>query len=315
MLYNRISEILKKYFADGKTGEKEIRKKNMHQIIFNPHAGKKKAKKALETVCKAFREKNVAFQVHQTMASHDGEAIARRLTKAGASNLVVVGGDGTLHEVLNGIADPSRCTLGLIPAGTGNDFAEAAGIPLDAAAAAQLILERKAKPVDFLQIGDRRCMNVTGLGIDVVVLERCARGRMKGKLKYFISLLQTIFTYKGCKISMEVDGETQTKDLLLGAACNGSQFGGGIPICPAASFADGKIDVITVDCLGGVFKILKALMALMKGKILTYPAAKHYLCERVCFTTEKPCAVQLDGEIYPDLKLDVQVGKGLKMYY
>lgn len=287
----------------------------MYQIIFNPTAGKKKAKTALETVCRAFREKNASYQVHQTMAAHDAETIARRLTRAGASNLVVVGGDGTLHEVLNGIENPTRCTLGLIPAGTGNDFAEAAGIPLDTAEAAKVILQRNAKPVDFLQIGDRRCMNVTGLGIDVEVLERCARGKMKGKLKYFMSLLQTVFTYKGCKISVEIDGESQTKDLLLGAACNGSQFGGGIPICPASNIADGKIDVITVDCLGGVFKILKALMALMKGKILTYPAAKHYLCDRVRFTTEKPCAVQLDGEIYSDLILDVQIGKGLKMYY
>ena len=315
MLYNRISEILKKYLMLRQTTEKGIRKKAMYQIIFNPHAGKKKAGKALEKVCQAFREKNISYQVHQTMASHDGETIARRLTKAGASKLVVVGGDGTLHEVLNGIDDPTRCTLGLIPAGTGNDFAAAAGIPLDAMQAAQIILQGQAKPVDFLRIGDRRCMNVTGLGIDVEVLERCERGRMKGKLKYFISLLQTIFTYKGCKMSIEVDGERQTKDLLLGAACNGSQFGGGIPICPTASIADGKIDMITVDCLGGVGKILKALMALMKGKILTYPAATHCLCDRVRFTTEKPCAVQLDGEIYPDLVLDVCVGKGLKMYY
>jgi YegS/Rv2252/BmrU family lipid kinase len=287
----------------------------MYQIIFNPTAGKKKAKNALETVCQAFRARNISFQVHQTMAAHDAETIARRLTKAGASNLVVIGGDGTLHEVLNGLDDPTRCTLGLIPAGTGNDFAEAAGIPLDAAEAAQVILQKNAKPVDFLQIGDRRCMNVSGLGIDVEVLERCARGRMKGKLKYFMSLLQTIFSYKGCKVSMDVDGETQTKDLLLAAACNGSQFGGGIPICPVAEIADGKIDVITVDCLGGVFKILKALMALMKGKILTYPAAKHCLCDKVRFITEKPCAVHLDGEIYSDLVLDVCVGKGLKMYY
>ncbi|MBQ8429831.1 MAG: diacylglycerol kinase family lipid kinase [Clostridia bacterium] len=287
----------------------------MHQIIFNPTAGKKKAKQALETVCKALRERNVAFQVHQTMAAHDAETIARRLTAAGASNLIVVGGDGTLHEVLNGIVDPAHCTLGVIPAGTGNDFAEAAGIPLDAAEAVKIILERKAKSVDFLQVGDRRCMNVTGLGIDVQVLERCARGKMKGKLKYLMSLIQTVFTYKGCKVHIESDGVEDARDVLLAAACNGSQFGGGIRICPTAEIGDGKINVVTVDCLGGVFKILKAFTALMKGKILSYSKTKHFLCDRVRLTTETPCAVQLDGEIYPDLILDVQVGKGLKIYY
>lgn len=287
----------------------------MHQIIFNPTAGKKKARKALETVCKTLREKNVSFQVHQTAAAHDAETIARRLTTAGASNLVVVGGDGTLHEVLNGIVDPSRCTLGLIPAGTGNDFAEAAGIPLDTEEALKILLERKAKPVDFLQVGERRCMNVAGLGIDVQVLQRCARGKMKGKLKYVLSLIQTVFGYKGCKVLVESDGVEVARDVLLAAACNGSQFGGGLRICPTAEIADGKISVVTVDCLGGVFKIVKAFLALIKGKILSLPASSHFLCDRVRLTTQQPCAVQLDGEIYQNLVLDVQVGKGLKMYY
>lgn len=287
----------------------------MHQIIFNPTAGKKKARKALETVCKTLREKNVSFQVHQTAAAHDAETIARRLTTAGASNLVVVGGDGTLHEVLNGIVDPSRCTLGLIPAGTGNDFAEAAGIPLDTEEAIKVLLQRKAKPVDFLQVGERRCMNVAGLGIDVQVLQRCARGKMKGKLKYVLSLIQTVFGYKGCKVLVESDGVEVARDVLLAAACNGSQFGGGLRICPTAEIADGKISVVTVDCLGGVFKIVKAFLALIKGKILSLPASSHFLCDRVRLTTQQPCAVQLDGEIYQNLVLDVQVGKGLKMYY
>lgn len=287
----------------------------MHQIIFNPTAGKKKARKALETVCKTLREKNVSFQVHQTAAAHDAETIARRLTTAGASNLVVVGGDGTLHEVLNGIVDPSYCTLGLIPAGTGNDFAEAAGIPLDTEEALKILLERKAKPVDFLQVGERRCMNVAGLGIDVQVLQRCARGKMKGKLKYVLSLIQTVFGYKGCKVLVESDGVEVARDVLLAAACNGSQFGGGLRICPTAEIADGKISVVTVDCLGGVFKIVKAFLALIKGKILSLPASNQFLCDRVRLTTQQPCAVQLDGEIYQNLVLDVQVGKGLKMYY
>ena len=158
-------------------------------------------------------------------------------------------------------------------------------------------------------------MNVAGFGIDVDVLERCKRGKMKGKPKYLLSLIQSLFSFKGISIEMQNGEDKKEYCALIAAVCNGSQFGGGIPICPASNIADGKIDVITVDCLGGVFKILKALMALMKGKILTYPAATHCLCDRVRFTTEKPCAVQLDGEIYPDLVLDVCVGEGLKMYY
>ncbi len=287
----------------------------MYQIIFNPTAGKKKAVKGLETVCRLFKERNVAYQVHQTAEMHDAESIARRLTRAGASNLVVLGGDGTLHEVLNGIEDPTKCNLGLIPLGTGNDFAAALGIPLDAEKATRIILDGKATPVNYLQIGERRCMNVTGLGVDVAVLERCQRGKMKGKLKYLISLIQTVFTYKGIEVQVESDGVLEHRRVLIAAACNGDQFGGGIKICPTAKMDDGKISVVTVDCIGGIGKLLKAFMCLMKGKILNYPATKTFLCDRVRFLPDEPCVVNLDGELYSDLILDVQIGKGLKMYH
>ena len=287
----------------------------MYQIIFNPTAGKKKATKGLQTVCNVFQERNVAFHVHQTVAAGDAEKIARRLTRAGATELIVVGGDGTLHEVLNGIENPARCNLGLIPLGTGNDFAAALGLPLDVKKAATLILDNKAKAVDYLQVGNRRCMNVAGFGMDVDVLVRCHKGKLKGKPKYLLSLVQALFTFKGCALTVESEGETRECNALIAVACNGSQFGGGIRICPAAKVSDEKISVMTVDCIGGVFKLIGAFIVLMRGKIMTYPKARHFLCNRVRFTPKKPCTVQLDGELYNDLEMDVQIKSGLKMYY
>ena len=102
--------------------------------------------------------------------------------------------------------------------------------------------------------------------------------------------------------------------VLLAAACNGSQFGGGIRICPAADVADGKLDVVIVDCLGGKWKIIKAFMALLKGKILEYPAAKHFLCDTVKFLPKQDCAMQLDGELYRGVPFDVKLRRGLKFY-
>lgn len=287
----------------------------MYQIIFNPTAGKKKASKGLQTVCALLTERGVAYQVHQTAETRDAEKIARRLTKAGATNLIVLGGDGTLHEVLNGIDDPARCNLGLIPLGTGNDFAEALGLPLDVRKATEIIISGEVKPVDYLQVGNRRCMNVAGFGMDVDVLVRCQKGKLKGKIKYLMSLLQALFAYKGCTLTVESEQETRQCNALLAAACNGSQFGGGIRICPTAKPNDGKLEVVTVDCIGGVFKLLGALFKLLGGKILTYPKTTHYLCDKVKFTPQKPTIVQLDGELYEGLDMDIQIGRGLKMYY
>ena len=286
----------------------------MFHVIYNPVAGKKKALKNLEIVERLFRERQVEYEVHQSCDVHDAESIARRLTEDGATDLIVLGGDGTMHEVLNGIQDPTNCRLGLIPSGTGNDFAGKAGISLNAEEAVFTILDGEAKDTDYLEVGGVRCMNVAGFGIDVDVLERCQRGKLKGKIKYLLSLIQSLFAYKGIKATFEKDGETQTRDILIATTCNGSQFGGGIQICPAAEIEDGKMDVVMVDCIGGVFKIINAFMQLMKGKVLEYPLTTYFRCEKIRFTPEKPCMVQLDGEVYNGLDFEVEIKKGLKFY-
>lgn len=286
----------------------------MFHIIFNPVAGKKKALKNLELVKTVLEERKIEYEVHESCDVHDAEHIARRLTENGATDLIVLGGDGTLHEVLNGIQDPTCCRLGLIPSGTGNDFAEKAGISLNAQEAILTILDGEAKATDYLEVGGVRCMNVAGFGIDVDVLERCQRGKLKGKVKYVKSLIQSLFAFKGCRATMECEGREETRDILLAAVCNGSQFGGGIKICPTAEIDDGKIEVIMVDCIGGVFKIIGAFMQLMKEKILEYPLTTHLRCDKVRFIPEKPCTVQLDGELYHNLDFDVQLKKGLKFF-
>lgn len=286
----------------------------MYHIILNPVAGKKKSQKNLAIAENFFKERGIAYEAHQTCAVHDAEDIARRLTLAGETELIVIGGDGTLHEVLNGIVDPTKVKLGLIPSGTGNDFAEKAGIPENAEKALEIIVGGEAKETDYLEVGGKRCMNVGGIGMDVDVLERCNRGKLKGKIKYLMSLLQSLFAFKGLPILIESEGREEKHDALIAAVCNGTQFGGGIVICPTAVADDQLIDVVIVDCIGGKWKIVKAFIELMKGRVLQYPLTTHFRCERVRFTTDTPCTAQLDGELYPALTFDVKLCKGLKIY-
>ena len=283
-------------------------------IISNPVAGKNKAKNSLELVENVFRNSGASFQTHLSQSEKDATRIVRELTQAGETDIIAHGGDGTLHEVLNGIADPANCRLGLIPSGTGNDFAEKLALPLDPVKAAELIVNGEAKDTDYLEVGGVRCMNVCGIGMDVDVLERCKKGKMKGKIKYLLSLLQSLFSFKGIKVEIQNGEETETRDVLIAAACNGGQFGGGIRICPAAEVDDNKLNAVIVDCIGGKIKIIKAFLQLMKGKILEYPLTKHFLCDRLKFTPATPCTVQLDGELYKELDFDVKLCKGLKFY-
>ena len=286
----------------------------MYHIILNPVAGKKKAQKNLAIAESFLSARGIAYEAHKTCATHDAEDIVRRLTLAGATDLIVIGGDGTLHEVLNGIADPSKVRLGLIPSGTGNDFAEKAGIPQNVEKALALIVDGEAKETDYLEVGGKRCMNVGGIGMDVEVLERCSRGKLKGKLKYLISLMQSLFAFKGLPILIQSEGREEKRDALIAAVCNGAQFGGGIYICPTAEVDDNLLDVVIVDCIGGKWKIIKAFIQLLKGRILQYPLTTHFRCESVRFATDTPCTAQLDGELYEGLNFDVKLCKGLRFY-
>ena len=286
----------------------------LYHIISNPIAGKHRSEKNLKITQSLFESRGVAYETHLSEREKDATRIVRELTEAGETEIVALGGDGTLHEVLNGIADPTACNLGLIPSGTGNDFAEKIGLSLNAEEAVKIILDGEAKQTDYLEVGGVRCMNVAGLGMDVDVLERCKRGKMKGKIKYLLSLVQSLFAFKGYRVEIEAAGEKETRDVLIAAACNGSQFGGGIQICPTADVADGMLDAIVIDCIGGKWNIIKAFITLMKGKVLEYPLVKHIVCDKLHFLPETPCTVQLDGELYKDLDFEVKLRRGLRFY-
>lgn len=286
----------------------------VYHLIFNPTAGKNKKGKTLALVEKLFAARGCVTRTHFTTEKGDATRIVKALTEAGEKEIVAIGGDGTLHEVLNGLHEPKCCNLGIIPAGTGNDFAEHLHIPLKTEDAVNVIIDGQAKPTDYLDVGGKRCMNVAGLGMDVDVLERCLKGRFHGKLKYLKCLLQSVFAFKGYDVELFNGEEKQERKVLLAAACNGSQFGGGIRICPPADSMDGKIDVVVVDSVVGKGKLIRALLILLKGKILEFPKTTHLLCNAFSVVSKTPCPIQLDGELYKDLAFTVKLQEGLHVY-
>ena len=231
--------------------------------------------------------------------------------------LVAVGGDGTVNFVLSALPDPSRVTLGLIPAGTGNDFAKAARIP-QGLKALKLILGREPKSTDYLE-DDSGCrsMNIAGLGIDVDILERYEESRRSGKRGaglYYKCLLASLRKFNAVPMRVVADGEEHTYNALLAAGCNGQYFGGGIRICPASRLDDGLMDLVVVE-FPKRSKIFFYLIKLKLGKILKVKIAHHVRCKRAEIYPEGEERVQFDGELVslPALKLRVVAG-GIKLY-
>ena len=287
----------------------------MYNIIVNPHSGGGKKRRIFEYVVERLRALKKDFRVFETEKEKQAVFLTRELTSEGPCDIIVVGGDGTLHEALNGFSDFENCNLGLIPAGTGNDFAAAAGIPTDAEGALSLILNTQPKSTDFMQMSGVRGINVIGTGIDVEILKRCRASKvLRGRFQYIISLIISLCKFKNYKMKVRVNGKESTYNALIACVGNGYRIGGGVPMCPEAKVGDGLLDFVVVDDVKKL-KVPPAFVKLMKGKILREKFTFFERCEHIEIEPDPPQTIQVDGEFYDGLPFVVDVVKDkLRMY-
>lgn len=275
----------------------------MYHFILNPVAGKGKTLSVMKKLEKMLNQNGINFTVHNTAYPYHATNIVASLTAGDCDNVIAVGGDGTVNEVLNGISNFDKCKMGIIPCGTGNDFAKFVGIPKDPICAMKLILNNNAVYTDFLLLNDKRVMNITGMGMDATVLERCKKMKIiKGKFQYYVALIVTLLNFKWYNFKISVDGgEEKDKTVMMIAVCNGKYFGGGMPISPKSDVCDNKMNVIIVNKMSK-WKIPAALLGLMRGKILKYDFVENILCEKVHIKTDTlNYAINIDGELYKDI--------------
>lgn len=286
-------------------------------IICNPIAGKGRVSRFRRAVEAGMLEKGMPFRFYETDGPGDALRTARRLTAGGSGDvdIVVMGGDGTLNEVLNGLEDPSMVRLGLIPCGSGNDFAAVAGIPATPEGALDLLLNGAARYTDYLECGGVRGINAIGTGIDVEILRRYNRMKLlKGSAAYLASLILTLRDYQAKRFDEVSDGGRRSHNALIACVGNGRHIGGGISVCPEAVIDDGLMDIVIVDDIPRR-RIPGAFLRLMKGQILDLPTTDFRRDSRLRLESKEPMPVQIDGEIYENLSFDVRVvSEALRVY-
>ena len=287
----------------------------MIEIIANPSAKNRKAAKCAEAVKKYYDRKGVEYRIHYTDAPRHATRLAEELSKT-SDVIVALGGDGTVNEVFNGI-DAEKVKFGIIPCGSGNDFADSAKIPLPPEKAAELILSGEAKPTDYMVCGGVRGLNIIGTVIDVDILKRCRKSKiLKGKLQYVISLIISLIKFVFYKFYIMRDGaeKREEKEALIACVGNGKKFGGGIRMCPEAEIDDGKLDFVVAGKLKKS-KIPHAFIQLMKGNILKQDFTSFERVEHIRLEFDKPVTIQIDGELYDDIDFDLSIVKsGVKIF-
>ena len=269
----------------------------MIYAICNPVAGSGRGGKAGELVHRLLEEKGVEHRMLRTETPGQATELARRATAEGAETVLSIGGDGTSLEVARGLLG-TRCALGIIPAGTGNDFAKTLLVPPEPAAALAFALSHPPRPTDAGEINGQLFLNEIGTGFDVSVLDYALKAKkyVRGILPYFYGVVRTLFRFRSIPLTWSADGnEPVTTEAFVVGAGNGGVIGGGIVIAPEAAADDGLLDVVIVGKIPRL-KLPARLAGLMKGKILTFPETTWFRAADVRFSVPGG-RVNVDGEI------------------
>lgn len=287
----------------------------MYYLIFNPAAGNGHSSKVCEKVKAHLDEKGISYRVLST--EHPGHAglLAVNAVREGASGVLCIGGDGTVSETIQGMIG-SGVPLGIIPAGTGNDFIKTLGISSDPMEALDFALTHPAKATDAGIINERPFANECGTGFDVMTLDYAdkAKKHCSGLLPYLYGVICTILHYKPTHLTYSLDdGEEITEDVLVFAAGNGRIIGGGICICPEAVPDDGLFDIVIVKNVKK-WKLPFYLVRLLMGKILGFKETVHCRAKRVRFSSPG-MRVNIDGEVVSMSHASVYLSAGSLMIY
>ena len=273
-------------------------------LFLNPVAGRGRAKRRLPRILELLEETGIHVMVHQSGAVGDLERDVREVVMGGATQLIVAGGDGSIHEAVNGImAAGGGAALGVVPVGTGNDFAKAAGIPLDWEAATTLLARRIAdgappRSVDLGRMNDRWFANGAGIGLDARVTKIARSYRWPiGDLVYLVAIFHTMLEGIATpEIRIEADDFRWDGPLTLANVSNGPWVGGMFHIAPMAQNDDGRLELlIAAPVTRG--RIVQLLPKLVRGTHMVEPEIVHAGVQRVRVAASAAVPSHLDGEV------------------
>ena len=281
----------------------------MYTVIVNPISGSGNALRQLPRIESALKERSIDYRVVQTQGHGDGTRLAEKAASEGVEGVIVVGGDGTLFDIVNGLRT-SGVPLIFAPCGTGNDFIKSLSLPKDPVEAINVQLDAPLSRIDLCRMNDKYFLNVGGTGFDVEVLRNAEKYKTKytGLMVYFHGLLDAIKSYQPIHAKVTIDGDAQDRSFAILSVGNGRYFGGGMRAVPDAVVDDGLFDVVIVKPVKK-FMILPLIALFIKGKHVQMKLGKLYRCKKI--TIESPgMTVNMDGELYSYDAADFEILPG-----
>ncbi|WP_436699641.1 diacylglycerol kinase [Nocardioides sp. BYT-33-1] len=278
-------------------------------VLTNPTSGKGRGARMRDEALPRFHD--AGWRTTALTGRDAGEALdlARLAVSEEPDVLVLCGGDGMVNIGLQAAAG-TEVPVGILPAGTGNDFARYFDLPLGhGAAAATRILQASPRTIDLARIGDRYFGGVLAAGFDAIVNERANRMRWpRGQMRYNLATLAELRVFQPLSYVLELDGVERRLEAMLVAVGNGPSFGGGLRITHGAQLDDGLLDVVVIKPLSRL-ELVRTYPQLFDGRHVSHPQYERHRVRRV--TVASPGIVgYADGERFGPLPVTVEVVPG-----
>jgi diacylglycerol kinase (ATP) len=283
-------------------------------LVVNPTSGKRHGEAIAVRAVERLRHAGHSTSTIQGADAASARDQLKQAIDTGLHGVLVVGGDGALHAVLDHVAD-SDLAFGLIPAGTGNDTARSLGIPVnDVDAAVDLVIGGHVRTIDLARTDEAYVATVVASGFDSKVNERANEMAWPhGNMRYNLAIVAELRAFEPLHYTLVLDGHTIEREAMLVAVGNGPSYGGGIRICEGASLDDGLLDVVVINPVSKL-RLLRVFPRLYKGTHVDLPEFERHRVREV--TLSSPGIVAYgDGERLGALPITTTISPGaLKVF-
>ena len=277
------------------------------KIILNPMADRGNAWRAARDLRPIALEYGNADWSGTVYPGHAIE-LARQAGEQGCDMVIAMGGDGTVHEVVNGLMqvdESKRPFLGVVPVGSGNDFAHAIGVPKESDHALAYALKAEPSAIDLGLMTDEHDRkeyfdNTLGIGFDAVVTIRSHRlPLLRGFIMYLTAVIQTILlNHDPAHVQIQTDSETIDESVLMTTLCNGGREGGGFMLSPDSKMTDGIMEFLLVRKVSRLM-MFRLVPEFMNGTHRRFAKQiRMGACQKFAMTSDRPLYIHADGEIF-----------------
>lgn len=284
--------------------------------LINPISGTRNKEALIKLIGEKTSLQNIPFEILHTNKEADYRFLKNKIKEESLTDIVIGGGDGTVSKICSFLLD-TEINVGLLPMGSGNGLAFAAGISSNLKKALKIIFKGKTEIIDGFYVNDTFSCMLSGTGFDALVAHDFAETKKRGLSTYILKCLKYFFKSKTFRFTIEVNNSEIKTDAYFISIANSNQFGNFVTIAPMASLSDGLLDIIIVNKMNKLKLVFALIKQILSGKIINLDGRKLknkgiiYLQAETCKIINHDMApLHIDGEPATSTKnIEIKIAK------